>query len=315
VSAYAQGLQHPRWLYVLPNGDVLVAETEAPAKPQDSKGLSGKFHARVMKHAGSGANPSANRITLLRAATPDAERAERYVFLQNLNAPIGMALVGKTLYVADSDAVLKFPYRQGQTQISAQGTKLTDLPAGAINHHWTKSLIASPDGSKLYVGVGSNSNVGENGLQAERERAAIWEIDSVTGAHRVYASGLRNPVGLAWQPDSHALWVSVNERDELGDHLPSMAGPSVTTVNTWTIASKRRTRRKSLPPLHPTTRSVRTRHRSACAGPMGRNYPRRLSTACSSGSMVPGTARPAAATKSFSCRLTTCSPKACRLRY
>jgi glucose/arabinose dehydrogenase len=220
VSAYAQGLQHPRWLYVLPNGDVLVAETEAPAKPQDSKGLSGKFHARVMKHAGSGANPSANRITLLRAATPDAERAERYVFLQNLNAPIGMALVGKTLYVADSDAVLKFPYRQGQTQISAQGTKLTDLPAGAINHHWTKSLIASPDGSKLYVGVGSNSNVGENGLQAERERAAIWEIDSVTGAHRVYASGLRNPVGLAWQPDSHALWVSVNERDELGDHLP-----------------------------------------------------------------------------------------------
>jgi glucose/arabinose dehydrogenase len=220
VSTYAQGLQHPRWLYVLPNGDVLVAETEAPAKPEDTKGISGKIHAHAMKHAGSGANPSANRITLLRATTSDAGHAQQYVFLQDLNAPIGMALIGNTLYVADSDAVLKFPYRRGETAIHTPGSKLTDLPAGAINHHWTKSLLASPDGRKLYVGVGSNSNVGENGLPAERDRAAIWEIDTRSGAHRVYASGLRNPVGLAWQPDSHALWVSVNERDELGDHLP-----------------------------------------------------------------------------------------------
>ncbi|HEX4378204.1 MAG TPA: sorbosone dehydrogenase family protein [Steroidobacteraceae bacterium] len=219
VTALAQGLQHPRWLYVLPNGDVLVAQTQAPLKPDDSKGVSGKVHQQVMKRAGSGGpESSANKITLLRSGRIGP--AKQFEFLQGLNAPIGMALIGNTLYVADTDAVLKFPYHDGDTRIHTHGVKLTDLPGGTLNHHWTKSLIASPDGKKLYVGVGSNSNAAENGLAAETERAAVWEIDVATGAHRVYASGLRNPVGLAWEPDSHALWVSVNERDELGDHLP-----------------------------------------------------------------------------------------------
>ncbi len=219
VAVLAQGLNHPRWLYVLPNGDVLVAETQAPLKPDDAKGISGKLHAAVMKRAGSGgADSSANEITLLRSSGGGV--AQKFVLMQGLNAPIGMALIGSTLYVADTDAVLKFPYHDGDSRITARAVKLTDLPAGTINHHWTKSLIASPDGRKLYVGVGSNSNAAENGLAAEEGRAAVWEIDVATGAHRVFASGLRNPVGLAWEPDSRALWVSVNERDELGDHLP-----------------------------------------------------------------------------------------------
>jgi glucose/arabinose dehydrogenase len=218
VTAYADKLQHPRWLYVLPNGDVLVAESEAPAKPDDSKGLSGKLHKLVMKRAGSGAHPSADRITLLRES--EAGSVEQHVFLQGLNSPIGMALVGNTFYVANSDAVLSFPYRSGDTELRSAPAKLTTLPAGTINHHWTKSLLASRDGRHLYVGVGSNSNAGENGLNAERERAAVWEIDIETGEHRIYASGLRNPVGLAWEPQSNALWVAVNERDELGDQVP-----------------------------------------------------------------------------------------------
>jgi glucose/arabinose dehydrogenase len=219
VVAFATGLSHPRWLYVLPNGDVLVAESEAPPKPDDSRGLYGSVHKLVMKWAGSGAHPSANRITLLRDPQGGAT-VEKHIFLENLNAPIGMALVGDTLYVADSDAVLRFPYTVGDTEIRTAPVKVTDLPAGTINHHWTKSLVASPDGRKLFVGVGSNSNAAENGLEAEYERAAVWEIDPKTGVHRVFASGLRNPVGLAWQPESGELWVSVNERDELGDHLP-----------------------------------------------------------------------------------------------
>jgi glucose/arabinose dehydrogenase len=220
VEAFATGLDHPRWLYVLPNGDVLVAEADAPPKPQDAKGLSGKVHKLAMKRAGSGRAPSANRITLLRDAGRAATAPERHVFLQGLNSPIGMALVGDRIYVADTDALLSFPYHTGQTEIRDAPTKVTDLPGGLINHHWTKSLIASRDGSKLYVGVGSNSNAAENGLAAEQERAAVWEIDAKSGAHRVYASGLRNPVGLAWDPDSGVLWVAVNERDELGDHVP-----------------------------------------------------------------------------------------------
>lgn len=218
VTAFARNLEHPRWLYVLPNGDVLVAESEAPAKPDDSKGLSGKVHKLVMKRAGSGAHRSANRITLLRESPPGS--VETHVFLQGLNSPIGMALVGNTFYVANSDAVLSFPYRSGDTELRSAPTQLTALPAGTINHHWTKSLLASPDGRHLYVGVGSNSNAGENGLNAETERAAVWEIDTQTGSHRIYASGLRNPVGLAWEPQSGALWVAVNERDELGDQVP-----------------------------------------------------------------------------------------------
>jgi glucose/arabinose dehydrogenase len=220
VTAFASGLSHPRWLYVLPNGDVLVAEAEAPPKPDDSKGINGKVHKLVMKRAGSGAHPSANRITLLRDTRGDGTAVERHIFLQGLNSPIGMALIGDTFYVADSDALLRFPYTQGDTEIRTAPVKVTDLPAGTINHHWTKSLIAGPDGRKLYVGVGSNSNAAENGLDAEHERAAVWEIDAKTGSHRVFASGLRNPVGLAWQPDSGELWVAVNERDELGDHEP-----------------------------------------------------------------------------------------------
>jgi glucose/arabinose dehydrogenase len=220
VSAVARGLQHPRWLYVLPNGDILVAESQAPPKPDDGKGVRGKVQKHEQKEAGSGDAPSANRITLLRDARGDGGSVERHTFLQGLNSPIGMVLVGDTFYVADSDAVVKVPYQTGETEITVTPTKVTDLPAGTINHHWTKSLVASADGTKLYVGVGSNSNAGENGIDAETERNAVWEIDPATGAHRVFANGLRNPVGLAWQPESKVLWVSVNERDELGDHLP-----------------------------------------------------------------------------------------------
>jgi glucose/arabinose dehydrogenase len=218
VGAFARGLSHPRWLYVLPNGDVLVAETNAPPRPEASKGIRGWFFKRFQKKAG-GAVPSANRITLLRDADGDGAAETRTVFLSGLNSPFGMALVGDALYVANTDAVLRFPYVAGQTAITAPGTTLADLPAGPINYHWTKSLIASADGSKLYVGVGSNSNVGERGLDQEDGRAAIWEIDVRSGQPRVYASGLRNPVGMAWEPSSGALWVAVNERDELGSDL------------------------------------------------------------------------------------------------
>jgi glucose/arabinose dehydrogenase len=220
VDSFATDLQHPRWLYVLPNGDVLVAETEAPPHPADNRGLGGEVHKLVMKRAGSGAKASANRITLLRDARGDGTAVERHVFLAGLNSPIGMALIGDTLYVADTDAVLSFPYHTGDTEIRAAPTQLTALPAGDINHHWTKSLIASPDGRELYVGIGSNSNAAENGLAVEQGRAAVWQIDAKTGTHRVFASGLRNPVGLAWEPESGALWVAVNERDDLGDHVP-----------------------------------------------------------------------------------------------
>ncbi len=218
VSAYATGLEHPRWLYVLPNGDVLVSETNAPPKPEDSKGIKGFFMKMTMSAAGAGTK-SANRITLLRGVDENSEAQSKIVFLEGLNSPFGMALIGNYLYIADSDALLRFHYHTGDTHISAQGVKVTDLPAGAINHHWTKNVIASPDGKKLYVTVGSNSNVGENGMEAEEGRAAIWEVDVKTGDKRIFASGLRNPNGLGWQPDSGELWTAVNERDELGDNL------------------------------------------------------------------------------------------------
>jgi glucose/arabinose dehydrogenase len=218
VVPFAQGLDHPRWVYVLPNGDVLVAETNAPPRPEDGKGIKGWFFKRYQKKAG-GAVPSANRITLLRDADGDGVAEVRAVFLKGLMAPFGMALVGNTLYVANTDAVVRFPYEQGQTEITAAPVKVVDLPGGPLNHHWTKSLIANADGSRLYVGVGSNSNVAENGIEKEEGRAAIWEIDPATGSHRIFASGLRNPVGMAWQPDTHALWAAVNERDELGSDL------------------------------------------------------------------------------------------------
>lgn len=218
VAAFAEGLDHPRWLYVLPNGDVLVAETNAPPRPEDNKGIKGFFFKLFQKKAG-GAVPSANRITLLRDADGDGIAETRSVFLSGLNSPFGMELVGNTLYVANSDAVVKFPYAEGATQIAAAGTKVVDLPAGPRNHHWTKNIIASPDGSKLYAAVGSNSNVAEHGMDEEEGRAAIWEVDLATGNHRVFASGLRNPVGMAWEPESGALWTAVNERDELGSDL------------------------------------------------------------------------------------------------
>lgn len=219
VQAFATGLDHPRWLYVLPNGDVLVAEAQAPAKPTEKKGgLRGWIEGRVMARAGSGAAPSADRISLLRDADGDGTAETRTVFLSGLTSPFGMALVGDRLYVADADAVVVVPYQTGQTRITATPAKVADLPAGR-NHHWTKSLVASRDGSRLYVGVGSNSNIGENGLDEEVDRAAILEIDPATGARRVFASGLRNPVGLAWNPEDGRLWVAVNERDALGDDL------------------------------------------------------------------------------------------------
>jgi glucose/arabinose dehydrogenase len=217
VSAFASGLEHPRWLYVLPNGDVLVAETNAPPRPEDGKGLKGWFFKRYQKKAG-GAVPSANRITLLRDADGDGVAETRSVLLRNLTSPFGMALVGGVLYVANSDALVRVPYAPGQTEISAPPVKVVDLPGGPLNHHWTKSLIASPDGTRLYVGVGSNSNVAENGIEREEGRAAVWEIDPRAGTHRVFASGLRNPVGMAWT-ETGALWVAVNERDELGSDL------------------------------------------------------------------------------------------------
>jgi glucose/arabinose dehydrogenase len=218
VAAFADGLDHPRWLYVLPNGDVLVAETAAPERPEDGKGIKGFFMGKAMKRAGS-AVPSANRITLLRDTDGNGVADQRSVLLADLNSPFGMALVGDQLYVANTDALLKFPYRTGDTTISARGAKVADLPGGKLNHHWTKNVIASRDGSKLYVTVGSNSNVAENGMDQEAERAAILEIDAKSGARRIYASGLRNPNGLVWEPATGLLWTVVNERDELGSDL------------------------------------------------------------------------------------------------
>ncbi|MDO8458886.1 MAG: sorbosone dehydrogenase family protein [Burkholderiaceae bacterium] len=218
VVAFARNLDHPRWLHVLPNGDVLVAETNAPPKPGDATGIRGWLMGLVMQRAGA-AVPSANRITLLRDTNGDGIADFRSVLLAGLNSPFGMALVGNRLYVANSDAVWSFPYASGDTQIVASGTQVVALPAGPINHHWTKNLIASADGSKLYVTVGSNSNVAERGMEAEAERAAIWEVDARSGTHRVFASGLRNPVGLSWEPHSGTLWTVVNERDELGSDL------------------------------------------------------------------------------------------------
>jgi len=218
VAAFARGLDHPRWLYVLPNGDVLVAETNAPPKPETDYGIKAWITGLVMKRAGA-AVPSANRITLLRDTDGDGIADLRTVLLAGLNSPFGMALLGDNLYVANADAVLRFPYAAGQTRITAPGTRLVELPGGPINHHWTKNLIASRDGTRLYVSVGSNSNAAERGMEVEAGRAAVWEVNLKSGAHRIFAAGLRNPVGMAWEPDSGALWTSVNERDELGSDL------------------------------------------------------------------------------------------------
>lgn len=219
VQPFATGLDHPRWLLPLPNGDVLVAEAQAPAQPDDHKSLSSKIEGMVMARAGSGDKPSANRIVLLRDADGDGIAESRSVLLSGLNSPIGMALVGSTLYIANADAVVSVPFTPGQTTITAKPTQVVALPGGPINHHWTKTLVASPDGKLLYVGVGSNSNVGERGMAVEKERAAIWEVDLSNRSHRIYAYGLRNPVGMAWEPETKALWTVVNERDKLGSDV------------------------------------------------------------------------------------------------
>lgn len=218
VAPLASGLDHPRWIHVLPNRDVLVAESNAPPRPEDGKGIRGWIMKREMKRAGA-AVPSANRISLLRDADGDGRAERRYTFLQNLNSPFGMALVGDRLYVANTDAIVSFPYRAGDTVITAPPTKVADLPGGPLNHHWTKNIIASPDGTRLYASVGSNSNVAENGMDKELNRAAILEVDLATGQTRLFASGLRNPNGLDWEPSSGQLWTVVNERDELGSDL------------------------------------------------------------------------------------------------
>jgi len=220
VTAFATGFEHPRWLYVLPNGDVLVAETNGPAGKSGFKGIKGAVMGKVMKEAGAGV-PSPERISLLRDADGDGVAETKTAFLQGLHSPFGMALVGDTLYVANANALLKFPYAAGATSIASPGTKVVDLPGKGeeLNHHWTKSLVANADGSKLYVGVGSNSNAAEHGMEVEADRAAILEVDPATGATRVYASGLRNPVGLDWHPRTGVLHAVVNERDELGSDL------------------------------------------------------------------------------------------------
>jgi glucose/arabinose dehydrogenase len=218
VVAFARGLDHPRWLYVLPNGDVLVAETNAPPQSSGYKGIKGWFFKRYQNKAGGGV-PSANRITLLRDTDGDGVAETRSVLLKGLHSPFGMALVGNLLYVANGDALVRFPYADGQTEITEHATKVVSFPPGPMNHHWTKSLVGSADGDKLYVGIGSNSNIAEHGMDKEEGRAAIWQIDARSGQHRIFASGLRNPVGMAWEPESGALWTVVNERDELGSDL------------------------------------------------------------------------------------------------
>jgi len=216
VAALATGLSHPRSVYALPNGDVLVVESSGPPAPvYRPKDL---IMGWVQSFAGA-KQKAANRITLLRDTNGDGKPDVRTVFIDHLHSPFGVALVGNDLYVADTDALLRFPYVTGQTSITAAPTKLTELPGGPIDHHWTKSLVASRDGSKLYVGVGSNSNITENGIGAELNRAAVWEVDRATGASRLFATGIRNPTGLGWEPQSGALWAVANERDELGPNL------------------------------------------------------------------------------------------------
>jgi len=216
VNAFATALDHPRWVYVLPNGDVLVAESNAPAKP-DAGGIRNWIQGKVMARAGAGV-PSANRITLLRDADGDGVAELKTVFLKNLHSPFGMALVGDMLYVANADAIVRFNYKEGATEITEAAQPVAPLPAG-LNHHWTKNIIASQDGKKLYATVGSNSNAAENGMDIEKNRAAILEVDLASGATRVFASGLRNPNGMAWNPQTGALWTVVNERDEIGSDL------------------------------------------------------------------------------------------------
>jgi glucose/arabinose dehydrogenase len=322
VRAFAAGLDHPRWLLVLPNGDVLVAETNAPPKPDAARGLKGWVMGLVMKRAGAG-GPSANRVTLLRDTDGDGVADLRSALLEGLNSPFGMALVGDALYVADSDAVLRFPYASGELRIAAPGVRVVALPAGSINHHWTKNLIANADGSKLYVTVGSNSNVAERGLEAEVGRAAIWEVDVKDGSHRIFASGLRNPNGLAWESRSGALWTVVNERDELGsdlvpDYLTSVRDGAFygwpysyygTHVDARVTPPRPDLVATAVAPDYALGAHVAP---LGLASAMGGRLGPRMPTACSSVSMVRGTGARTAATRSCSFPSPTASQPACR---
>ncbi|MEO7410979.1 MAG: sorbosone dehydrogenase family protein, partial [Sphingomicrobium sp.] len=219
VNEFAGGLDHPRWLYVLSNGDVLAAESQGPGTDKTGGSIKGWIQKNLMKKAGSGASQSANRIVLLRDADGDGKAEQKSVLLDHdLYSPFGMAVIGGELFVANANALVAFPFTAGQTKIDAKPRIVTELPSG-YNHHWTKSLVADPQGRFLYVGVGSNSNVGENGLEMEKGRAAIWQIDPKSGRYAIFAGGLRNPVGIAFNPASGALWTVVNERDELGNNL------------------------------------------------------------------------------------------------
>ncbi len=320
VRAFADGLDHPRWLYVLPDGDVLVAESNAPPKPDDGGGLKGWVMKVVMKDAGA-AVPSPNKLILLRDSDGDGVADQRFVFAQGLNSPFGMALVGDTLYVADSDAVVKFPYHAGDTTASATPVKVADLPAGRINHHWTKNILASPDGRYLYATIGSNSNVGENGLGVEEGRAQIVRIDLASGTETEVAGGLRNANGLDWQPQSGQLWTVVNERDELGDDLVPDYLTSVKdgAFYGWPYAYYGQhvdTRVKDQRPdlvaraIRPTTPWAPIRPAWALSSIAARPFRRAIRAAPSSASMDRGTALRPVVTRSSSCRSAMASRRA-----
>ena len=216
VQRFAEGLDHPRNILVLPNGDVLAAEAQSP--PRKDGGVEGAVMKNLMGKAGAGRKPSANRITLLRDADGDGKAEVKTAYISGLNSPYGMALVGDTLYVANTDALLAFPYVEGETKMSGKPVKIVDLPAKGTNRHWTKSLAAAPNGW-LYIGVGADSNIGEAGMNREFRRASVLEVRPENKYIRTFAAGIRNPVGLAFYPGSDRLWTVVNERDMLGSDL------------------------------------------------------------------------------------------------
>ena len=275
VNAFATGLKHPRWIQVLPNGDVLAAESLTMPDPPTTM-FDYAMVATMKRAAAAGVSP--NRITLLRDTDRDNVAETRETFLSGLNQPFGMALLGDTFYVGNTDGVVAFPYQAGATRITAPGRKLTAFKPGG---HWTRSLLPSPDGKKLFIGVGSLTNIGDRGLKAEEGRAAIWELDLASGQSRIFASGLRNPVGLAWEPQTSVLWTVVNERDGLGDETPPDYLTSVQEGGFygwpycyWGQTVDNRVAQDAAAvakAVRPTTRSAGTRRRWASAGcPPGR---------------------------------------------
>ena len=312
IEALARNLQHPRSIYVLPNGDILVVESKSPnvqpiQRPKDI--VMGLVKSWVTSGGKTG---ESNRITLLRDENGDGKPKTRSVFLDHLASPFGVALVGSDLYVANTDAIVRYPYNSGDTKITASGTTLTPLPGGPIDHHWTKSLVANADGSLLYVGVGSNSNITENGMEAEVNRAAIWEVDRSTGRWRIFASGLRNPNGLAFEPETKALWTVVNERDELG---PDLVPDYMTSVKDggfygwpYSYFGQHVDPRVGLSapiwwkrPSPRITRSALTSRRWGSPSTRPTACRRNIAAARSSASTAAGTARSSMATKSYSC--------------